>query len=372
MTLATASLLKAGSTASRPDGDLTIVVGGKEIAGWQDIEVTLRAEGFPNSFAIGASAKDEITAVALAGARCQVYLGGDLVITGYLDRVLQGGGPTGHTLGLVGRSRTQDLVDCSGEWPTGQRTDVDALKIATQLAQAYDIPVALGPGASAGPSVPQWLLNFGETGAEIIQRVARNAALMAYENADGTLLLAAVGTVEAKSGVRYGDNVQAWQVENSMDGRFSEIVCSRQATDSLQELGGNDFYDRATDPNVPRHRLLYAVVEPVGADDPYAYTSNKARWDLARRAGRAAVVTATLDSWRDAGGTLWTPNTVVPVEVPGNSAGSALILSEVTFRRSNETGTTADVVLMPREAFVPEPIALNPVAMADVVGPEGS
>lgn len=368
MTIATAKRLAGGVTAARAPDVLTLVVDGEEIIGWQEIDVTLRAEGFPNGFSVTASAKDHIQVKARAGADCRVYLGGDLVISGFVDRDIQSGSPDRHSLQIIGRGRTQDLVDCSGEWPDGQLIGGDALRIARTLALPYKLDVALANGATAGPQVPQWLLNYGETGAEIIQRVARNAGLLAYEDAQGRLLLATVGTRTAASGVAYGENVQAWAIENGMDQRMSEIVCSDQATDALMELGGNSFYDRAIDPNVPRHRLLYAIIEGVGADDPKSFTSTKARWELARRAGRSAVVHATVDNWRDSSGALWEPNTRVPVDLPGNRAGSPLILSEVTFRRSNEAGTTADLLLMPAAAFVPEPIALQPVNTFGLIG----
>ncbi len=370
MTIATAALLKAGSTASRPDGDLTIVIGGREITGWQDIEVTLRAEGFPNSFAIAASAKSAITAVARAGARCEVYLGSDIVITGYLDRVVQGGGPTSHTLGLIGRGLTQDLVDCSAEWPSGQMINGDALMIAQNIGQPYGLQVVLGEGATAGPKLPGWLLNYGETGASIIQSVARNAKLMAYENASGALVLAKVGTSRAASGVRYGDNVQEWQVEHSADGRFSDYVCSLQPSNMAIDLigPGDIFYHREADPAVTRHRQLDFVLETVAGETTGAFTIARTQWEAAQRAGRSTVASATIDSWRDADGKLWKPNTVVPVDLPSFPAGD-LVLGEVTFRRSDNTGTTASMVLMPAQAFTPEPLVLQPVP-ADLIGPD--
>lgn len=371
MTIATAALLASGATASRSDGELSIIVGGHEIVGWQDIEVTLRAEGFPNSFSISASAKDAITTVAKAGARCEVYLGGDLVITGYLDRVLQGGGATTHTLGLMGRGLTQDLVDCSAEWPSGQMINGDALTISQGIAQPYKLQVILGEGATAGPTLPGWLLNYGETGASIVQSVARNAKLMAYENSAGALVLAKVGTTMAASGIRYGDNVQEWQVENTSDGRFSDYVCAYLPSNTAIDLTGpgDIFYHHETDPSVQRHRQLDFVLEAVASDKtPGEFTIARAQWEASRRAGLSLVVSATVDSWRDSAGKLWAPNTVIPVDLPGVSAAD-LVLGEVTFRRSNETGTTASLVLMPAQAFTPEPLVLQPVP-ADLIGPD--
>lgn len=350
--------------------DLSIEVGGSSISGWQEIEVTLRAEGFPNSFDIAFSTKQPLTnsvVIAKAGDPCAVYLGGDLVISGYVDMDANGGDARGHMLRLVGRGKTQDLVDCSAEWPSGQLINGTALDIATKLAQPYGIDVRMGDGADPGPQVPQWALNYTDTGADIIQRIARAAGLLAYEDANGALVLGTVGTTRAASGAVLPGNVQAWSVENSMNGRYSEVVCCLLGLAALSDIPGSDFFDIEEDPNVPRHRRLDIILEQVG-QDPVEFTKKKAMWEVARRAGRSSVVHVTVDSWRDAEGTLWTPNTSVPVDVPGLRVDKLLVLSEVTFRRSSEGGTTADLMLMPPSAFTPEPLSLLPINAADVQG----
>lgn len=347
--------------------DLTIVVNGVELSAWKDTEVTLYCEGFPNEFDIRSSASEPLTGAAQAakaGDPCTVMLGSDQVITGYIDRDVITAQGDEHSITLVGRGKTQDLVDCSAEWPGGQLINGDALSIATKLAQPYGIAVALGEGASAGDKVPQWALNYGETGAAVIQRLARNAGLLAYEDANGKLILGKAGTARAASGVQYGQNVQAYSVENSMDGRYSDYVCCWWSIAAFGDLSGSDFFDTESDPNVPRHRQLDIVLEIV-AQDAKQFTINMAKWEAARRAGQSAMVRATIDSWRDSAGQLWTPNTIVPTDLPGNRAGSDLILSAVTFRKNGETGTTADLVLKPPTALTIEPIQLNPVATAE-------
>lgn len=366
MSEADSDIVVTGKPIRRGADEVTIIVDDVELSGWEEVEITLRAEGFPNSFAVAMSIHAPAEAALVSGNACTVLLGNDVVVTGYVDRLVNGGTATTHSIALAGRGKSQDLVDCSAEWPTHQIIQGDALTIARQVALPYGIAVELGEGASAGEQVPQWNLNYGETGAEIIQRVARNAGLLAYEDARGRVLLADVGTTNAASGVVYGKNVQGWQVETSMDGRYSEIVCCLQSMDVLMELAGDDFYHSEPDPNVPRHRQLDIVME-TSASDPMAFTIKRARWEAARRAGRAHVVHATVDSWRDEAGTPWTPNTLVNVDVPGSQIGTALVLGEVTFRRTNESGTTAELVLMPRQAFTPEPIVLQPLNTAEFV-----
>lgn len=149
-----------------------------------------------------------------------------------------------------------------------------------------------------------------------------------------------------------------------MDRRYSDYVCCSESMDAMMELGGSDFFYKATDPNVPRHRLIYLVVENV-ATDPQAFTIQRAKWEASRRAGRAFVPRPVVDSWRDTSGALWAPNTLIPVELPGMDAEEKLVIAQITFRRSNENGTTAEITCMRKEAFTPEPIVLSPVNTAD-------
>lgn len=353
-----------------PGDDLILTANGRDLYGWEEISVTLRAEGFPPSFEVGLSSLDPVSgtdAVVRPGDPCTVRLGRDTVITGYVDRLSNGGSAEGHMLRVIGRGKTQDLVDCSAEWDGGQIMAATAFDIAAKLAKPYGIVAKLAPGANAGPLVPQFNLTYGETAADIIQRTARNAALLAYEDPSGALVLVSVGKTSAASGIVYGENVEAWAVDLSMDGRFSEIVCTQLSQDILGDLGnGGFFFDTEKDPNVPRHRRLYIVLEQ--AADPQAFTIQKAKWEVARRAGRACVVTVTVDSWRDKADALWSPNTLVPVSLPGlPSSLSPLCVSEVTFRRDGG-GTHADLVLLPKQAFAPEPISLLPLNLADVRG----
>ena len=363
--MTTNEIVVSGKSDKRDADELTLYVAGFSFKGWEQIEVTVRAEAFPNSFEIRASIPPSYQIPCNAGDECIVLLGNDSVISGYVDRVTDSGDSDSHTIMIQGRGRTQDLVDCGAEWPSHQLIGGNAQTIATKLALPYAISVEMANGASPGPDVPQWPLNYGESPAEIIQRLARNAGLLAYESQDGKILLAAVGTSEAASGIVFGENVEAWSVERSMDQRYSDYVCCMSSMDAMMELEGSDMFHTETDPNVARHRLTYLIVEAV-ATDPVEFVKARARWEAQRRAGRAFVVRATVDCWRDRDGTLWKPNTLVPVSVPGARGNLTLVISEVTFRRDEERGTTAELVCMPKEAFTPEPITLVPVNLADI------
>lgn len=339
---------------------LTLIIDGVPFEGWEHVALTVRAEGFPNNFRVSVSTLPGNTIPIKPGNKCVAKLGKDVVLTGWIDRISHRIDDMENLVEISGRGLTQDLVDCGAEWPSHQLINGNALTIATQIASAYGLSVIMGNGADPGPSVPTWALNYGETGADIVQRVTRNAGLLAYENALGQLVLAKAGSAVAASGAVYGENVQRWVVENSIEDRFSDYVCcfnSNAAFFGPASGNGSDTFGTAKDPGVPRHRLHYLVMEPV-SQNPQDFVQKRALWEAARRAGRSYVVDALVDSWRDSAGTLWTPNTLIPIKGPGVAAGDQFIIAEVTYLRDIENGTTARIVAMPPTAFTPEPITL--------------
>ena len=90
----------------------------------------------------------------------------------------------------------------------------------------------------------------------------------------------------------------------------------------------------------------------------------RAQWEKARRYGRSQAATVTVDSWRDSAGTLWMPNRLCPVDLPAlKIVGQRWLIASVTYQLGLEGGTRALLVLMPPEAFQPEPNLVQPFDM---------
>jgi prophage tail gpP-like protein len=355
-------------SAALKSDDLVLKVGGQLLSGWTEIRVTSGLERCPNDFDISLteSFPGEAKAVFGPGAECEVLLGGDPVVTGYIDRLIYMGEAETNGVRVTGRGKCQDLVDCSADWPTLQFADATPLEIATKLSAPYGISVDAPDGP--GDAVPQLNLMYGETAFEIIERVTRYAAMLAYEGYDGHLKMAEVGTAKAASGLKEGENVQRATVMFSMDERYSEIDVFIASTLPLKETGdGGNLLGVAKDPNVKRNRKHFIIAEAGAAGQDVG--QRRAAWEASRRFGRGAMVKATVDSWRDVKGTLWTPNTIVPVLMPRKRILTTVewLITEVTFLRDGPGGTRAELTVMPPEAFTPEPILLVPNAVPDAV-----
>lgn len=336
--------------------ELTLIVGGKSLKGWDRVRVTRSIEGLPSDFDLGLMdyyASDKERQLVKPGDECSVLLGDDLTITGYIDRWESSIARSRHETRAMGRGKCQDLVDCSAEWENNVISQATPLQLTKKLAAPYGISVTSDVADMA--IVPQFTINWGESPQEIIDRISRWAALLYYDLPDGNLYLTRVGTKSATSGVEQGRNVEQASYQSGIDERFSDYV---GISLSVSPLGGD--YSTVTlstvqDPDVAtmRYRKRIVIVEST------MIAADKARdcilWEMNRRYGRSKQLRVTVDSWRDSGGALWEPNTLIPISIPTlGLVDENWLLGEVTFIR-DDNGTHAQMLLMPPEAFIVQP-----------------
>ncbi len=353
---------------------IKLQINGLNLSGWTRVRVTQGIERCPTDFELEMTeifpgqAQD---IVAKPGDPCVLELNGAPVVTGYIDRVTPSISAEGHEIRVTGRGRCQDLVDCAAVWPNYQMSNVTAFSMATQLAETYRVDVKCDVENLL--VIPQINILPGESTFDIVERTARYSALLVYEGADGSLILARAGTEAMASGVHEGINLEAATVERSMDRRFSEIVVMLTGTNNMQDLSSiNAPHFIAKDPNVPRFRRRVIIAEC--GELGWEVGKKRGLWEVARRRGRAETIHLTVDNWHDVAGNLWEPNKLMDVlisslKVSGDQAGTVpvrYLIAEVTFTL-DESGTHANLTLMPPEAFEPEPILLYP-QYGDLVG----
>lgn len=363
------SLVGIGAASTSAD-NVSIIVGSQAIAGWQRVRISRSIERIPSDFEIELTEAyptsfDQVT--ILPGQACQVKIGPDLVLTGYVDRYIPRIEEGSHSISISGRSKCMDLVDCSAEWDGGQISGTSAVDIASKLAAPYGIITKVLQDPDGLIAIPQFNLMLGETAAEIIERVTRYSALLYYDDTDGNLILSQVSQNKAASGFNEGINVQSAMATYSADQRFSEYDVVLQSMATLGDQGNQGFIRTIEkDAGVIRNRKKIIVCES-GAQG-IDISERRAKWERNRRLGRAYQVEVTTDSWRDSAGQLWTPNTIVPLNLPSMKMVNVnFTVGEVTYNL-DDRGTTATLILMPPSAFSVEPIIIQPQPLAEIGG----
>lgn len=346
----------------------------RELSGWTRLRVTRSCERFPSDFELTATEVfpgRSMDVIVAPGDECVLMLDNDPVITGYVDRVTPSISADSHEIHITGRGKCEDLLDCAAIWPNCQMANVSAFTIAKSLATAYNINVSCDvPDLLI---IPQLNVSPLETVFDVVERVARYSALLVYEDRSGNMVLARAGTEAMASGVQEGVNIEAATASRSMDRRYSHITAQLTGSNNMSDLSSLLApHFTATDPNVPRRRERVIIAEcgELGWD----VGKQRALWEVAWRRGRAEVIRVTVDNWRDIEGSLWEPNKLIDVLIPslkvsGDQAGTVaqrMMIADVTFTL-DESGTHAELTLMPPEAFEPKPILLYP-QYGDLVG----
>ncbi|WP_424140247.1 phage baseplate assembly protein [Roseomonas chloroacetimidivorans] len=363
-----------GSTPRGDKGgdDVTLVIDGKAFGGWTAIRVSRGIERMPSDFDIALTelfpGQAERVAIA-SGSECVLKVGADVVITGYVDRHMLTIEPGSHTVRIQGRGKCAALVDCSAgvSAPDVFATSINAasaFRIASDLAKPFGITVAK-LNEEAGNPIPAFNVILSETAFEIIDRIASYKKLLAYEDTAGNLVLAQAGTDKMSSGFELGVNIEAATALFSADQRFSHYYVVWLSTDQYREdrtaVGGPQglLHGKTTDAGVSRFRPRIIVSDQTV--DSVDIGQARAEWEMNRRIGRSQLVQITCDSWRDAAGRLWQPNFLAPVNAPALKLSNVnWLITDVTYRR-DETGTHADLILMPKEAVEPPPSTLTTV-----------
>jgi prophage tail gpP-like protein len=359
--------------SATPD-DVAIVIDNNRYAGWQSIQIMRSAEAFPNSFSVTGTEAfpyDAKRILIQPGAFCQVFIGSDLVITGYVDRYEMHIGPRMHSVMITGRGLCEDLVDCSVDLinPTkdlrnGMVNASNALDLATKLAKPFEKIKVRSAVSDLGQPIPFFQIMAGETAYEVIERVARYAGYLVYEDENGAMVLDRVGTKEMASGFVMSaaadaqGNIESAAAVMSIDQLYSVYCVVWTAVNTYSDLG-NAGYQRyvVADQRVPRYRPKIIVSEQIVPD--FDFGKKRGDWERARRFGRSSSVSLSCDSWRDSKGNLWTPNQLAVVDAPALKLDKKKwIIGTVVFRK-DLSGTHADIVLMPPDAFDPVPVALN-------------
>jgi prophage tail gpP-like protein len=295
----------------------------------------------------------------------KVYIGDDLLVTGYTDCYGVSVGPSQHEISISGRGMCQDLVDCSADLINSPdlRSAVmngkDALEVATKLAKPFGIKARWGDAVTDhGKPIRNFMIENGQTSYEVLERAARYAGYLIYEDESGNVVLDVVGTKKMGSGFACPGNIETAASMLSINQRFSEYLVLWSPVANYKEYGQvADQRADVKDPTMPRYRPRIIISEQLDPDSDLG--TRRANWELARRLGRSQAIQITCDNWRDANGKVWTPNYRAKVDaVALKMLNAEWVISTVVFRKDN-TGTHADLTLMPPEAFEPMPAPLT-------------
>lgn len=337
---------------------VTLTVDGKDFAGWKSVEITPGIERQARDFSLSITWRwpgGESPVRITHGARCQISIGGDLVLTGYVYATPISYDATQITLRVSGRSLTSDLVDCSAH--RGQWRNQTVASIVAALAAPYGIGVVDQSGDSTIVSDHQ--VEPGETVFESIDRLLEISALLSTDDEYGRIVIAKPGSRgRARDALVLGENVLSASAPLDFSGVYSEYECIGQRAGSDESFGeaASEVTSRLTDSRVARHRAL--TIQPGGQVSP-AIAARRVQWERESRMAKALRAEYQVQGWRQTDGSLWRSNTTVMVKDSLIGFDREMLIAEVKYAKGDK-GTTAHLSLAPPAAFEAEPKVRKP------------
>lgn len=329
-----------------------LTANGKDFYGWKEISITLGIERLARDFTLAITDRwPASSGVAVrqikAGDLCEVWIGADKMMKGYVDATPVQYDATSVTVGVVGRSVTADLVDCAVTGAVQQWRGQKVEAIAAALAGPYGI--AVRTEVNTGVAISDFQIDQGETVFEALDKLLRAKQLWATDNASGDLVLIKVPAGSSHDALRLGENILAADVPLEFKDRYSEYVCKGQRAggddDSAQKT--NEVVARQIDATIKRKRVLQ--IQQSGQASA-AICKQRVEFEAAQRFSKSLVANYTVQGWRQSNGALWQPNTLVWVHDPVVGFDDQLLITEVNFSLSS-AGLKTVLTVAPAAGF---------------------
>lgn len=337
------------------DDRVELLVSGKLYAGWKQASVTRAMDAAAGAFNLTVSDRWKPNSQPWAiepGDACEVRVGGEVVISGYVDLVRPSFDAESHSIQVQGRDKSGDLVDCSAVQDPDEWTSISLLQLANKLAAPFGISAKAE--TDIGKPLDLVKLQHGETVLEAINRHAKMRKVLVMPDAKGGILLTRTGARRAAVELIQGRNILSAEGTLDWSERYSEYVVKGQANFSEETDGETESHVSATvkDPGVDRYRPLLITNE---GECNNATARERATWEANTRLGKSAKASITVQGWRQtSGGELWQPNMLVRVSAPWLSLVGEMLIRQVTFDKDAQ-GTTTRLDLVSPQAYDPEP-----------------
>lgn len=338
-----------------PSTAVTLTVDGLDYGGWTSVEISAGLERQARDFTIGITwrwpGQNEARPIK-QGARCQLRIGGDLVLTGYVFATPVNYDDKRVTVSIKGRSITADLVDCAAVNKPGQWKNQSVQAIVAALAKPYSIKVVSQIATTA--SLTDHTIEPGEKAFESIDRLLTLFRVFSTDNARGEVVLAEPGSAgRAVDQIELGRNVKTCDASLDFSGVFSDyqVIGQRSGTDDSFGVEASEVSASVSDERISRYRAL--VIQESGQMTA-KLAADRANWERGNRIGRALEVTYVVTGWRQSNGALWLPNMIARVVDPMLGMDRDMLIVEVTYTL-NDQGTTCTLKVGPPDSYLPEP-----------------
>lgn len=343
-----------------PSNPIELRINGESQLDFKTARVTFSLDQMARNFSFALSDKWFQSGIKnfpfIEGDEVTVSIYGKTVIDGIIDDIPIDYDATSHNIGVSGRSRTGQLVDCSAVYKGGSWKDTKLVDIATALCEPFGITVKVDDHAKAEAQKPfkKWAIEDEETPYTCINRAAKMRGLFLISDAGRNLIITKASPTVFGYTLKLGQNIKRGRRSSRFRERYSEyIVKSQRAGDDtvFADTAGKGYF-RATDPQVLNFRPLIIVSDGQGSTDEL---STRGQWERNVRAGKSRRISYDHQGFRTppgpGGRQLFPINQLIPVDDPFLDFRGNLLIVSASYSFGDSGGEIVTLELGAPEAY---------------------
>lgn len=335
--------------------EITVSINGTAYAGWKAASVSRSLDAVCGEFNVSLMDKWNILAEPMRirpGDACQVLIGGEPVITGYIDAVSPAISAGDHSVAISGRDKTCDLVDCSAMIESYETIGLDLAALARLICASLD-DISVKVETDVGPPFERFAVQPGETAFACLDRAAKLRGVLLTTDGEGSLVLSAKGSfADSGDALVYGRNIKSATANFDWRNRFQTYRVNGQmpAFDDGLDDPRHDEIGEARDVNVMRKRPLILTAEAWSGEEE---CRTRAENECCCRAGDSERVNVQVVGWRQSSGELWKPALQVSVTAaPIYLDNDSFVVATVRYSYSDGDGTVAELELRRPDSYL--------------------
>jgi len=337
---------------------VVVKVGGQEFKAWSSASVRVSVSQLARNF--DATVFDDLISsekkkLLVNGSPVQILLEFDqpefggpperkVIFDGFIEQRPTSYDEKTFTLGVSGRDKFGDIIDCSANSKTNNFKGLNLEKLARQLLKPYGIEVISELPAGADPVINafDFAINIGDTIFNVLSKAAKQRGIVLDSDGDKTLVLRRASDERIKLILGYGvAGVKSFNFTPDASQRFSDYVVLGQS------FTKSKIKATIKDDGITRFREKIVIAEDV---TDTAAAKVRAQMLKNQAIGRALTVNIVVKGWQYLPGEIWRPDTSVRITDSRADLDRFMYISDVDFRIDDNFLTTG-LTFVPRMAF---------------------
>lgn len=333
---------------------VTLFVSGKKYTGWDFVQIDISFNSFARGCQLTATRQSRSASLCKGienGLSAVVKIGDNTVLTGYIISKEISYTDKTVNISICIKSKTIDLEECCIPFGKPHKwVNTNIFIIIKTIAGYYGISAFTQHAETDTATTVDFSTH--ETISEGLLKILRNHSLLICDDENGNLVVCASGSNgHATDDLKFGVNVLSGKRNHDVSNVFKHYVVIGQSTDPKSEKTkpGNAVNGYSDNDYFPRER--WSVTEQSG-NRTAAELQARAGLLATNSVGNADVLTYSVQGWRQSNGDLWKINSLVRVVDPMLDVEQDLLIAKISFRLSNSGGSTTELTLKDKNAFL--------------------